>query len=104
MTEANQLSDTVNEIAKKIQEQQRLLQIKIMIQDILGAYNGKLNWNDYQKERNLYNAKIRENNNQILLNLKENNYKFTYQGELPILDFHVFMIAQELGKLERGGK
>ena len=102
MDEANQLNDTVNEFANKIQEQQRLFQTTTLIKDIIRAYKGKITWDEYLKERKSANLQIRTQNNKKVINLKENNYTLNYQVELPILDFESFMIAEQLGKLDRG--
>ena len=100
MDESNAFSEIVN----KIQEQQRLLHIKAIIQDILKAYKGEITWNEYLKERKTCNDEIRTQNNRMILDIKENNYNIIYRMELPVLDFETFMIAEELGKLEREGK
>lgn len=98
------LSDTVSNIYNTIQEQQRIFTTKILVQDIIDAYNGKLDWDTYLKERQQLNAEIKETNNRKVFDLgkKSNEYKLEYRYELPVMDFHTFVIAQNLGKIERG--
>lgn len=102
--EANQLNDTINEVRKNIQEQQRLFQVRITIEDIIKAYKGEIDWNTYLKERHEYNAKIQEENNNKIFHLAQSEYKIEYKPELPILDFTTFSIAEALGKRDREGK
>lgn len=101
MDEANQLNDTVNEIANKIQEQQRLFQTTTIIKDIIKAYKGQITWDEYLKEKRSIISQIREQNKISVLNPKE-NYTLKYQVEPPIIDRDTFMIAERLGKLDRG--
>ena len=101
MDEANQLNDSVNHIANKILEQQRLFQTTTIIKDIIKAYKGEITWDEYLKERNSLNYEIRTQNTNRVVNLKENGYAINYRIELPILDFETFSIAEQLGKLER---
>lgn len=94
----------VSYIVESMTRQAELHKKKCIVNDIIGAYMGSLEWNEYLKSRHEYNQCVRENNDRKIVNFSkdENAYKLTYEFELPILDFESFMIAEQLGKLERG--
>lgn len=96
----------INYIANQIQEQSKIFSTKCIIQDIIDAYNGKLEWDEYLKLRHEINENIKVTNNKRIINFKKdaNAYKLEYQCELPILDYMSFYIAQKLGEKERGDK
>lgn len=98
------MANEVNNIVSQMEEQTQLFTTKCIVQDIIDAYNGKLDWNNYLKERHKLNAEIRESNNKRIIDFsqKEEEYKLQYQCELPILDYTTFYIAERLGQLERG--
>lgn len=98
------MANEVNNIVKQMEEQAQLFTTKCIVQDIIDAYNGKLDWNKYLTERHKMNDEIREANNKRIINFsqKEEEYKVQYQCELPILDYTTFYIAVRLGQLERG--
>ena len=97
------MADEVNYIFNQMQEQKRLVQTRITIEDIIKAYKGEIDWNTYLKERHEYNAKIQEENNRKIVNFAQSpsEYKLEYKLELPILDFTTFSIAEILGKRDR---
>lgn len=98
------MANEVNNIVRQMEEQAQLFTTKCIVQDIIDAYNGKLDWNNYLKERHKLNAEIREANNKRIIDFsqKEEEYKVQYQCELPILDYTTFCIAVRLGQLARG--
>ena len=97
------MDDEVNYIFNQMQEQKRLVQTRITIEDIIKAYKGEIDWNTYLKERHEYNAKVQEENNRKIVNFRQSKeeYKIEYKIELPILDFTTFAIAEALGKRDR---
>ena len=98
------MANEVNNIVRQMEEQAQLFTTKCIIQDIIDAYNGKLEWNNYLKERHELNENIKVSNNNKIFNFQKdkNEYKLEYQCELPVLDYTTFYIAQRLGQLERG--
>ena len=98
------MANEVNNIVKQMEEQAQLFTTKCIVQDIIDAYNGKLEWNNYLKERHELNENIKVSNNNKIFNFQKdkNEYKLEYQCELPILDYTTFYIAERLGQLERG--
>lgn len=97
------MTDEVNYIFNKMQEQQKVFSTRVIVEDIILAYKGELEWNNYLKERHEYNAKVKEENNSKILRFNEtpSEYKLEYKLELPILDFTTFSIAELLGKIDR---
>ena len=98
----NNLNDFIEEKVKQIEEQEKLLTIRILIEDIISAYKGEISWDDYRNERLKHNQEVHNFNNKKIINLKENNYSIEYKPELPILDFATFMVAKHIGNIERG--
>ena len=98
------MANEVNNIVSQMEEQAQLFTTKCIVQDIIDAYNGKLEWNNYLKERHELNENIKVSNNNKIFNFQKdkNEYKLEYQCELPILDYTTFYIAERLGQLERG--
>ena len=98
------MANEVNNIVRQMEEQAQLFTTKCIVQDIIDAYNGKLEWNNYLKERHKSNENIKISNNNKIFNFQKdkNEYKLEYQCELPILDYTTFYIAERLGQLERG--
>ena len=96
----------VNEISYIVESmtcQIELHKKKCIVNDIIAAYMGRLEWDEYLKSRQEHNRCVRENNNRKIANFSkdENACKVTYEFELPIIDFETFMFAEALGKLER---
>lgn len=98
----NELNDLVDEQMKNIEKQKELFLTKVMIQDIITAYKGELTYNQYLKDRSMHNEKIRSSNKAF--DLSQDSYSFIYTPELPILDFKAWMIAEIIGRNERGNK
>ena len=97
------MADEVNYIFNKMKEQEEIVSTRVIVEDIIKAYKGDLEWNTYLKERHEYNAKVKEENNSKILRFNEtpSEYKLEYKLELPILDFKTFSIAEFLGKIDR---
>ena len=97
------LSNEISQCFKSVREQTELFTTKCIVQDIIDAYNGKLDWNNYLEERHRVNSEIRVANNKRIINFSptKEEYKVQYQCELPILDYTTFCIAERLGQLER---
>ena len=100
------LQNEINYIANQIEEQSKLFSTKCIIQDIIDAYNGELEWNEYLKQRIELNENIKVTNNNKIIKFQndKDEYKIEYHCELPILDYTSFYIAQKLGKMKRGEK
>ena len=98
-----QNANEVDNLVKQMTEQAELHKKKCLVNDIINAYRGQLEWNEYYKTRLELNMEIRENNQRKIINFSndESAYKMTYQFEYPILDYETFLIAQRLGQLER---
>ena len=96
------MADEVNYIYNQMQEQRRIFETKMIVQDIIAAYKGDLEWNTYLKERHEYNANLRIENNRKIVDFRQSkDYKIEYRLELPILDYTAFTIAEMLGKRDR---
>lgn len=97
------MTDEVKYIYNQMEEQKRLFQTRITIEDIIKAYKGEIDWNTYLKERHEYNAKIHEENDNKIIHFEQSpsEYKLEYKLEMPILDFTAFAIAEALGKRDR---
>ena len=97
----NSLSDFIKKKTEELSKQHEFFIKQTLVNDLIEAYNGKLNWTEYLKERMDYNDKIREKNNHVFINREENNLSIIYNCELPILDYVSFMIAYNKGESDR---
>jgi len=89
------LDKLIDELAQK----QSLKKDQMLIEDVIDIYNHKYkNYDDYYKQKqNLLEAIRREEENQMM-NIKENNYLIKLYVHPVILDKEIFDYAYSLGK------